>query len=513
MNINFQKVFIFALWLLSHHSSATTISTTTTTTATTTTPFRKSIKQLLAELNYPSEDRNQARPTEEVVSVEWQYGDVVHPRLTPISNEEAEQRHLLLAADPEFISSYERNGFYPALSEGLNQDFRVYNVEIMNSIRLFFNDYITGIVENPFSPFARNVFEPMDNERNLLPVAITIQSTECNQERWREIEASVDELEDHFKRQVKWLLDLIEKFLRESKLLNESFQPFMESATSSDFADRRRNDLRNQHNILTSRFLTETRAARRQLQTMREDIMRRFILGDLILEGIRYARTQIAGTVFTVSNVAGLTTLNGRPVCRGPLPTPHMRFRDKRATNIINDIYNNSNNINDVNDMNDNSNKRIICPMNIVYATNLSDMNPFNRAKQIKITVEDDKRVQMKQQNRIDEAIAKGDLGRLHAVLDCMNSVLKYWYQNKDYYVLKNFYLWQTLNNFEVAIKDTPHLSYLEQAKMADDMAQFIADTLRIGDWYNDYEKFYKSVMSNASSRREKISASTLPSH
>ena len=90
-----------------------------------------------------------------------------------------------------------------------------------------------------------------------------------------------------------------------------------------------------------------------------------------------------------------------------------------------------------------------------------------------------------------------------------MQSMLKYWYGEKSYYLKKNFIIWQRLVNLENAIVDS-HIPYPDLSNISLEMAQFIVDSVRIGDWWNDYDKFYHSLVSHTDSSRDKLDRANL---
>jgi hypothetical protein len=406
----------------------------------------------------------------------------------------ARESRLLLADDPEFVSEYEQNGFFPALSTDPEEPLHVFNRHLMDSIKAFFNDFIFGVNDFTRMPILHPV-----RERRVPVAALSIEGADCTDEFTARNERNRREIVDLIENARIWLEDQLRRFAYTSAEMDEQFRALLDSRKDSPQYVAQRDDLRLLHNRRMSQFLTEVRATRRQIRTLQMQMVNIEHLNIMVDVGRNFADENPNAT-FTVSNIGGFITIDG--VERNPRPCstrgcfctfngkPHKRYRSKRGTTLL--------------ESNGNVTDNNSCPVNVVYAGNLSDMNPFARADGIKITVLDDNRLQLKQQNKIHEAIAKGDLGRLIAVDDCMNSVLKYWYGEKTYYKVKNFAIWDTMTGLENAIKDS-HLSYLEQAKMSDEMAQFLVDTMRIGDWYNDYDKFYKSVMSHANELKEKI--------
>jgi hypothetical protein len=410
--------------------------------------------------------------------------------LSPITNEDAEDNHLLLASDPEFVSSYEREGFYPALStnpQGLER-MHVFNSEIMNSIKVFFRDYIAGSRSESLVPLP-NLLRIVS-----LEVALTLEGHDCTEEKAGQLFEGSQELKLQLELTVKWLKKLLSNYVYTSQQMDENFLLLEDPASLTSYSNTRRIELRGAHNALTSQFLVSTRAARRQIATLQRQIINNAQYERMLSRGMEFRRTN-PETIFVVSSTAGFITVGG--VKQGGVKQSSCG-KDKR-------------------DVTDETCPSI--PVNVVLANLLAEVSPFrnntgpNNSSAIKITVLDDHRLaqqrQLQHDDLIAQGIATGNLLRYVAVEETLHLLLTFWYHSSSsYYTTKISDIFATLDDStQVAIK---YLPSGKQSKYFNEMMHVIQEQIGLpGNWYNDFFKMWDDLKTAATVRKNHILANT----
>jgi hypothetical protein len=408
------------------------------------------------------------------------------------------QRHLLLSSDPEFVSAYEREGFYPALSTNPQGQARMhaFNPEIVDSIKAFFADYITG------SNSGLSVLMPDFRRSVALEVAMTIPSSDCNEERKEEFYLGTQELRSQLEQSGDWLKKLLFNYIYASEQMDEDFRLMAAPARMSAYTDAQRSQLRQAHNILTSDFLRNTRAARRQILTLRSQLIRNTQFETMLYRGIEYRQRNPTAT-FTVSCTAGFISIGNLEQSGCGQDDCHCQYNP---------------NIQHKFEKRENRRACPVKPVNIVLANLLEEVSPFrnntapNNSSAIKITVLDDERLARQrlqlQDNALAEANARSDLQRFMVAEEMLHQLLWFWYHSSSYKKDKMNEIFKALDDCSlVAVK---YLSNNKQSRFYGEMMHIIQEKVGLpGDWYYKFDDMCDDLINQAKIRKTLILTNT----
>jgi hypothetical protein len=394
-----------------------------------------------------------------------------------------------LADDLEYVSDYEQNGFYPALSADPAAQFHVYSTELMDSIKEFFNTYISGVDDFTRLP----VLQPRQGRQVVTGAILVMPGETCTQEVSEGMVERKDEIRELLQNSREWLESLLHRFVAFSKKLDEKFLRLLDPRLDSPEYSVERDSMRDEHNRQFSLFLRNVRAARRQIRTFQGQIVEIEQIQNMVQIGIEYAEGS-PNTVFTVSNVGGFITIGGRErnllcgtagcFCRYT-GKPHKRFRDRRGSsrNIIPGLTED------------------LCRAEVVYAHQLSATSPFHTTESsapFRVTVLDDSIITTREQDKVEQAIAKGEIKRMMSAEKAFFDLVKFWFEDSSWYTERSEEIKHSLTEFLTYLTKLP---YPKQTLLANSMSQEILAKIGVdGRWYYHFDRVKQELKDTAHS-------------